>query len=159
MITGSPIARTVTQISMSCHHQWYLFLLYWIIQSSIHLNCPRLVNSHLDLHRTLFLITGDLIARTVTQIAMNCHHWWYLCLLHWMIKSLIHLSCPRFVNIHLALHITQRMSYKLLKYPVGLHLILQIPRHRRPPIMEVAIFMDAWLMCLSWHRNNDNIMT
>ena len=45
----------------------------------------RLVNSHPALHRTLLVITGDLIARKVTQISMSCHHRWYLCLLHWMI--------------------------------------------------------------------------
>ena len=89
---------------------------------------------------------------------MSCHHQWYLCLLHWMINSLIQLSYPRFVNSHLALHITQHMSCKILQYPFVLHLILQISCHDRPQIMEVAIFMDAWLMFLSWHRKNDNSM-
>ena len=46
-------------------------------------------------------------------------------------------------------HITQRMSCKLLQYPVGILLICQITCHRCQPRMEVAIFMDAWLMCLS----------
>ena len=30
--------------------------------------------------------------------------------------------------------------------------------HRCPPRTKVTIFMDAWLPCLSWHQNNDNIM-
>ena len=47
------------------------------------------------------------------------------------------------------LHITQNISCKLLQYLVGLQLIRQIPCHHRPPITEVAIFMDEWLMCLS----------
>ena len=158
VITGAFIARTVTQRVKYFHYRWYLFLLHWIIHSSIHLSCPQFVNSHTDLHRTLLVITGALIASIVTKIAMIFHHRWYLCLLHWMIQSLIHLSCPRFVNIHPDLCITQRMSCKLLQYPVGLHLIRQIPCHHRPPIMKVAIFMDAWLMCLSWHRHNDNNM-
>ena len=50
-----------------------------------------------------------------------------------MIQSLIHLSCPWFVNNHPALHITQRQSRKFLQYMVKLHLICQIPCHRRPP--------------------------
>ena len=83
---------------------------------------------------------------------------WYLSFPHGIIHSLIQLSCPRFVNSHPALHLTKRMSSKLLQYPVRLLLICQIPCHRRPPMMEVAIFMDAWLMCLSWHRHNDNNM-
>ena len=86
-----------------------------------------------------------------------CHRW-YLCLIHLIILSLIHLSYPLFVNSHLDLHITQRMSCKLLQYLVGLHLIRKIPFHRRPPRIEVAIFMDAWLIFLSWYRNNKNIM-
>ena len=69
-------------------------------------------------------------------------------LFHLIIQSSIHLSCPLFVNCHPDLHITQCMSCKILQCPVGLHLIRQIPCHQRPPIMEVAIFMDAWLMCL-----------
>ena len=85
----------------------------------------------------------------ITQRAMSCLHWLYVSFPHGMIHSLIQLSCPRFVNSHPALHLTQRMSYKLLQYPVGLLLIRQIPCHRRPPIMEIAIFMDAWLMFLS----------
>ena len=158
MITGAPIASKFTQREMSCHHQWYLFLLHWIIYSSIHLSCPQLVNSHPDIHRTLLMITGDLIAKIVTQRAMSFHHRLYLCLLHWTNQSLIHFSCPWLVNSHPALHITQCMSCKLLQYPVRLHLIRQIPCHHRPPIMEVAIFMDTRLMCLSWHRHNDNRM-
>ena len=85
------------------------------IQSSIHLSCPQFINSHSGLHITLLVITSALIAITVTQRAMSCHHRWYLCFLHGMIKSLIQISCPRFVNSHPDLHITQRMSYKLLQ--------------------------------------------
>ena len=50
-----------------------------------------------------------------------------------MIHSLNQLSCPRFVNSHPALHLTQHMSCKLLQYPVGLLLIRQIPCHCRSP--------------------------
>ena len=158
VITVHLIARKFTQRATICHHRWYLFLLHWKIQSSIHLSCPRFVNSHPVLHRTLLVITSSLIARTVTQISMRCHHRWYICLLHWMIQSLIHLSCPRFFNSYIYLHRTQRQICKLLQYLFELHLIRQIPCHRRPPKMEVAIFMDAWLMFLSWHRNNSNII-
>ena len=87
---------------------------------------------------------------------MIFHHRWYLCLLHWMIHSLIQLRCNQFFNSHPSLHITQLMSCKLLQYLVWLHLILQITCHCCPPIMEVAIFMDAWLMCLSWPQPNNN---
>ena len=159
VIMCAPISRTVTKRATSCHHRWYLFLLHWIIKSLINLSCPRFVNSHQDLHRTILVITSALTERPVTQRAMICYHQWYQCLLHRMINSLIHLSCPRFVISHPALHITQHMSCKILQYPVRIHLIPQIPCHFRRPIMEVAIFMDAWFMCLSWHRHNDNRMT
>ena len=149
VINGALIVTTVTQREKSCHNRWYMFLLHWIIQSSIHISCPWFINNRPDLHIRLFLITSALIAKAVTQIAMNCHHGWYLCLLHWMIQSLIQLIFPRFVNSHSDLHIKQRMSCKVFQYPVRLHLIGQIPCHRRPPIMEVGIFFDAWLMCLS----------
>ena len=59
-------------------------------------------------------------------------------------------------NSHPALHWTRLQSRKLLQYMIGLHLIHQIPCHRFPPRMEVAIFMDAWLTCLIWHRHNNN---
>ena len=36
---------------------------------SSRIRCPRFVNSHPDLHMTLLVITGALIARTVTQTA------------------------------------------------------------------------------------------
>ena len=100
----------------------------------------------------------SLIAITLTQRAMSCCHWWNLCFLHGVIHSLIQLSCPRFVHSHPDLHLTQRMSCKLLQYPVRLLLIRQIPCYRCPPMTEVAIFMDACLMCLSWQRKNDNNM-
>ena len=158
MITGDLIVTNVTQRSTSCHYRWYMFLLHWIIQPSIKLSCPRFVNSQLDLHITLLVITSALIARIVTKRAMSCHHWWHLCLIHWMIQLLIKLSCPRFVNIHPALHITQRISFKILQYPVRLHMIRQIPCHHRSPIMEVAIFVNAWFICRSWHWHNDNSM-
>ena len=93
-----------TQREMSCHHRWYLWLLRWEIHSSIHLRCPWFINSHPDLHITLLVITSALIARTATQRAISSHHQWYLCLLYWNIQSVIHLSFPRFVNIHPALH-------------------------------------------------------
>ena len=158
MITGALIATAVTKRATSFNYWWYLFLLHWIIKSSIHLSCPWFVNSHPALHISLLIITGALIASVVTQRAMSWHHWWYLWLLHWMVQSLIHFICPLFINIHPALNITQRMSYKILQYLVVLHLIHQIPCHCRPPRMEVAIFMDAWLMCLSWYQHSDNSM-
>ena len=154
VITGDLIATTVTQRASICHYRWYLFLFHWIIQSPIHLRCPWFVNSHPGLHLTVIVTTNVLIAIKLTQSAMSCRHRWYLSFPHGMIHSLIQLSCPRFFNSHPALHPTQRMSCKLLQYPVGLLLIRQIPCHLRPPMMEVAIFMDAWLMCLSWHRHN-----
>ena len=154
VITGALIATTVTQRASICHYRWYLYLFHWIIQSSIHLSCPWFINSHLCLHLTVHVITNALIVITLTQRAMSCRHWWYLSFPHGMIHSLIQLSCPRFVNSHPDLHLTQRMSCMPLQYPVGLLLIRQIPCHRRPPMMEVAIFMDAWLMCLSWHQHN-----
>ena len=156
VITRALIATTVTQRSTSCHYWWYLFLFHWIIQSSIHLSCSRFVNSHTGLHLTVHVIKNALIAITLTQRAISCCHRWNIRFPHGIIHVLIQLSCPRFVNSYPALHITQRMSYKLLQYPVGLHLIRQIPCHRCPPIMEVKIFMYAWLICLSWHRHNDN---
>ena len=158
MITSALIATNVTQRATSFHYRWYMFLLHLIIQSSIHLSCPPFVNSHPYIHITLLVINGALIARTVTQRAISWHHRWYLCLLHCMIRSSIQLSCPRFVKIHPDLHITQCMSCRLLKYQVGIHLIRQIPFHCRPPIMVVAIFMDALLVCISLHRHNDNSM-
>ena len=106
----------------------------------------------------LLVINRALIATTVTQIELRCHYRWYMFVFLWIIQSSIHLSCPRFVNSHPALHLTQRMSCKLLQYPVGLLLTRQIPCHRHPPMMEVAIFMDEWLMYLSWHRHKDNHM-
>ena len=156
VITRDLIATTVNQRASRCHYRWYLFLFHWIIRSSIHLSCPRFVDSHPGLHLTVLVITNALIEITLTQTAMGCHHQWYLRFPHGMIHSLIQLSCPWFVNSHPALHLTQCMSCKLLQYPVGLLLIRQIPCHRSQPIMEFAIFMDAWLMFLSWHRHNYN---
>ena len=46
----------------------------------------------------LLVITGDLIAMTVTQRASRCHYW--------LIWSSIHLRCPWFVNSYPGLHIT-----------------------------------------------------
>ena len=64
-----------------------------------------------------------------------------------------------FVNIHPALHRTQRQSRNLLQYLVRLLLIHKIPCHRCPPRMEVTIFMDAWLMCLSqWFHDDNSIL-
>ena len=74
VIPGALITTNVNQRSTICHYWWYMFLLHWIIQSSIHLSCPRFVNSHPDIHITLLVTTGDLIANTVTQRAMiYCH--------------------------------------------------------------------------------------
>ena len=156
VITGALIATTVTQRASRCHYRWYMFLFHWIIWSSIHLSCPKFVISHPGLHLTVLMITNALISITLTQREMSCCHRWYLRSPHGMIHSLIQLICPRFVNSHPALHLTQGMSCKILQYPVGLLLIRQIPCHCRPPMIEVTIFMDAWLMCLSWHRHNDN---
>ena len=142
-ITGALIARTIIQRASRCHYRWYLFLFHWIIQSSIHLSCPPFVNSHPGLHLTVLVITNALIAITLTQRAMIFCNRWYISFPHGMIHSLIQLICPRFVNSHPALHLTQRISCKLLQYPVRLLLIRQIPCHRRPPMMEVTIFMDA----------------
>ena len=93
-ITVDLIETTVTQRASRCHYRWYLFLFRWIIQSSIHLRCCRFVN---------------------TQRAISCRHRWYLRFPHVIIHSLIQLSCPRFVKSHPVLHLTQRMSCKLLK--------------------------------------------
>ena len=41
---------------------------------NIYLSCPRFVNSHPALHRTLLVITSALIESTVTQREMSCHH-------------------------------------------------------------------------------------
>ena len=158
VITCDLITSTVTQRATSCHHRLYMFLLHWIIHTSIHLSCPWFINGRPVFHGTILMITGALISRTVTQRSMICHHRWYLCLLHWIIQSLIHLRCPQFVNSHPDLHRTQPMSRKLLQYLVVLHLIRQITCHRCPTWMEVAIFMDAFLMCLSWHHHNYNSM-
>ena len=143
VITGAFIARPVTQRAMSFHQRWYLCLFHWIIQSSLHISYPLFIKSHPDLHRTLFVITGALIASTATQRATSCHHRWYLCLINWMIHPLIHLSFPWFVNSCPDLHKTQRQSRKLLQYLVWIHLIRQIPCHCCPPRMEVEIFMYA----------------
>ena len=120
LITGALIATTVTQRALRRHYWRYLFLFHWIIQSSIHLSCPRCVNSHPGLHITLLVIPNALIAITLTQRVMSFCHRWYLSFPHGMIHSLIQLSCPRFVNSHPYLHLTQRMSCKLLQYPVRL---------------------------------------
>ena len=81
VITSAFIAKTVTQRATGCHYRWYIFLLHWIIQSSIYISRPRFVNSHPTLHITLTVITGALISSTVTQRAMSCHHRLYQCLL------------------------------------------------------------------------------
>ena len=71
VITGVLIEITVTQRSTSCHYRWYLSILVWIIQSLIHISCPRFVNIRPALHITLLVITGDSIARTITQREMR----------------------------------------------------------------------------------------
>ena len=114
VITSALISSIVTQRATICHHRWYMFLLHWIIKSSIHPSCPQFINRRPALHRTFLVITGALTEMTVTQREMSCHHWWYLCLIYWMILSLIQLICSRSVNSHPDLQITQHMSYKLL---------------------------------------------
>ena len=74
VITGALIARTVTQRATSCNQRWYLWLFHWIIQSWIHLICPRFFNIHPDLHRTIPVISDALIARKFNQRAMSCHN-------------------------------------------------------------------------------------
>ena len=71
VLTGALIATTVTQRALRCHYRWYMFLFHWIIWSSIHLSCPRFVNSHQGLHLTVLVITNALIAITLTQRAMT----------------------------------------------------------------------------------------
>ena len=71
VITGASIARTVTQRSLRCHYQWYMFLFHWIIPSSIHLSCPRFVISHPGLHIAVLMRTDALIAITLNQRAMT----------------------------------------------------------------------------------------
>ena len=115
VITGALITRKVTQRAMICHHWWYMCLLHWIIQSSIHLSYHWFVNSHPALQITLIVITIYLIARTITKRAIIFHHRQYLCLLHWMIKLLVHLICSWFVNSHPDLHRTELQSRKLLQ--------------------------------------------
>ena len=134
-ITEALITMTVIQRASRCHYRWYLFLFHWIIQSSIHLSCPRFVSSHPGLHQTVLVITNALIEITLTQRSVIYRHLWYLRFPHGMIHSLIQLSCPWLVNSHPVLHLTQCMSCNLLQYPVGLLLIRQIPCHRHPPIM------------------------
>ena len=80
-ITGDLIAATVTQRASICHYRWYLFLLHWIIWSSIHLSCPWFVNSHPGLHIAVLMIMNALIAITLTRwysvpdiLFINCHH-------------------------------------------------------------------------------------
>ena len=69
---------------------------------------------------------------------------------HPLNDSIINPPLPSSVfNSHPDLHITQHQSRKIIQYLVRLHLISQIQYHRRIPRMEVAVFMDAWLMCLS----------
>ena len=70
-ITGALIATTVTQRASRCHYRWYLFLFHWIIQSSIHLSCPRFVNSCPGLHITALVIKNAFILITLTQRAMT----------------------------------------------------------------------------------------
>ena len=45
-----------------------------VTQSLTHLSCHRFVNYNPDLHRTLLVITGALIERTVTQREISCHY-------------------------------------------------------------------------------------
>ena len=92
VITGVLIAATVTQRASRYHFR--------LIRSSIHLSCPRFVNSHPGLHLTVLVITNALKAITLTQREMSCRHQWYLRFPHGIIHSLIQLRCPRFFNSH-----------------------------------------------------------
>ena len=82
-------------LHLSCHIQRVLSVATKVEQGTIRVGYERLL-----------VITGALIARTVTERATSCHHWWYMCLLHWIIHSSIHLSFPRFFKSHPALHRT-----------------------------------------------------
>ena len=62
----------------------------------------------------LLVITRALITTTVTQRASICHYRWYLFLFHWIMRSSIHLSCPRFVISHPGLHIAVLMRTNAL---------------------------------------------
>ena len=62
----------------------------------------------------LLAITGALIETTVTQRSSRCHYRWYMFLFHWIIRSSIHLSCPRFVISHPGLHIAVLMRTNAL---------------------------------------------
>ena len=82
VITVVLISRTFIQRTMICHRRGYLCLMHWMIQSSIYLSFFRFVNTCPAIYRKLLVITGALMARTETQRAIICHHWWYLCLLY-----------------------------------------------------------------------------
>ena len=106
----------------SCHAKKLALTLCW--PSTKIITCTQhhhILISHSSCHIQRVLVvatlvmTGDLIARTVTQREMSCHHWCYLCLLPLMIQSSIHLSRPWFVNSHPYLHRTQLQSHKLLR--------------------------------------------
>ena len=77
----------------------------------------RISHSSCHVQRVLvvatLVITGALIARTVTQRAMGFRQWWYLFLLHLIIQSLIHIRFRWFFNRHPDLHRTQRQSHKI----------------------------------------------
>ena len=92
-----------------------------------------------------------------TPRAKSFHHCWYMWLLHWMIQSITQLSCPLFVNSHPYLHITQWISCKIFSIP---SLTSPDPSNTMTPTStnKAAIFIDAWLMCLSWHQHNGNSM-
>ena len=71
VITRALIETTVTQRASICHYRWYMFIFHWIIWSSIHLRCPRFVNSYPGLHITVLMITNALTEITLTKRAMN----------------------------------------------------------------------------------------
>ena len=62
----------------------------------------------------LLAITVALFAMSITQRALRCHYRLYLFLFHWIIRSSIHLSCPRFVISHPGLHIAVLMRTNAL---------------------------------------------
>ena len=95
----------------------------------------------------LLVITGALIATTVTQRETICHYWWYMFLLHWIIHLSIHLSHPRFVNSHSALQISILLITGAL--------IERTVTQRETRTAE----MDWWLNCSMEEKHISLVMT
>ena len=62
----------------------------------------------------LLVINGALITTTVTQRSSRGHYQWYMFIFQWLIRSSIHLSCPRFFVSHPVLHIAVLMRKNAL---------------------------------------------